>query len=174
MAEPAPRRLLFISNGHGEDSIAAAIIRRLPPGLTVDAYPMLGEGRAYAGVCNVVGPRAQLASEGWRNVRGSVVRDFAGGGLKTLLPGIRFARSLAGRYDRVIVVGDLVGVGSAGSPASGTSSGSTSIAPATAGFIRRRSAGSSPEPSATAFCRADTLRLNCRPLASMPAAPVTS
>lgn len=111
MAEPAPRRLLFISNGHGEDSIAAAIIRRLPQGVAVDAYPTLGDGRAYDGVCTVVGPRARLASEGWRNVRGSVARDLAGGGLKTLLPGIRFARSLAGRYDRVVVVGDLVGVG---------------------------------------------------------------
>jgi uncharacterized protein (TIGR03492 family) len=111
-AEPAaaPRRLLFISNGHGEDSIAAAIVRRLPPGVVAEAYPTLGDGRAYDGVCPVVGPRAALASEGWRNVKGSVLRDFATGGVATLLPGLRFGRRIRHAYDRVVVVGDLVGV----------------------------------------------------------------
>lgn len=106
----APRRLLFVSNGHGEDSIAAEIIRRLPSGLAVDAYPTLGDGLAFAGVCPVVGPRAKLASEGSRVVRGSVGRDLAGGGLATILPGLRFARSLRHAYDRIVVVGDMVGI----------------------------------------------------------------
>ena len=106
----APRRLLFVSNGHGEDSIAAEIIRRLPAGLVVDAYPTLGDGLAFAGVCPVVGPRAKLASEGSRVVRGSVGRDLAGGGLATILPGLRFARTMRHAYDRIIVVGDMVGI----------------------------------------------------------------
>lgn len=110
-AEPAGRRrLLFISNGHGEDLIAAEIIRRLPPHVVAEAYPTLGEGLAYRNVCAVVGPRAELASEGWRNVSGSVLRDVAAGGLKTILPGLRFGRRVRHHYDRVVVVGDLVGV----------------------------------------------------------------
>jgi uncharacterized protein (TIGR03492 family) len=103
-------RILFISNGHGEDAISAQIIARLPPGVTAEAYPTLGSGAAYAGICPIVGPRAELASQGWRNVKGSVARDVATGGISTLWPGIRFFRSIRGRYDRVVVVGDMVGL----------------------------------------------------------------
>jgi len=104
------RRLLFVSNGYGEDSIAAEIIRRLPADVVAEAYPTIGEGLAYRTVCAVVGPRAQLASEGWRNVRGSLARDLVSGGLRTIAPGLRFGRRVRGHYDRVVVVGDLVGV----------------------------------------------------------------
>ena len=101
------RRLLFISNGHGEDSIAAQIIRRLPAGYDVAAYPTLGEGRAYAGVCPIVGPRKSLPSEGHR-VRGSLLRDaLAGFGIG---PAMRFMRREASGYDAILVVGDLLGV----------------------------------------------------------------
>lgn len=103
-------RLLIISNGHGEDAIAAEIVRRLPAGVTAEAYPTLGDGRAYEGVCPIVGPRAHLPSEGWRNTRNSVVRDVAGGGIATVWPGLRFIRSTRGKYDRVMVVGDMIGV----------------------------------------------------------------
>lgn len=104
------RRFLFISNGHGEDAIAAAIVARLPGDISVEAYPMIGSGNAYAGVCPVVGPRATLASEGWRNVKGSLRRDIATGGLATVPPAFSFLRKIKGKYDRVIVVGDMVGV----------------------------------------------------------------
>lgn len=107
------RRVLFISNGHGEDSIAAEIIRRLPRRVIAEAYPTLGSGSALAEVCRIVGPRAHLASEGWRNVKGSIGRDVASGGLKTVWPGIKFVREAARHYDRVIVVGDMVGVAGA-------------------------------------------------------------
>jgi uncharacterized protein (TIGR03492 family) len=107
---PGPRRLLFISNGHGEDSIAAEIIRRLPAGVIVEAYPTIGDGAAYGDVCRVVGPRAQLASQGWRNVKHSLARDLGSGGLKTVWPGVKFVRRIKSAYDRIIVVGDIVGV----------------------------------------------------------------
>jgi uncharacterized protein (TIGR03492 family) len=104
------RRFLFISNGHGEDWIASAIIRALPPEISAEAYPMVGAGNAYAEVCPVVGPRATLASEGWRNVKGSIRRDIASGGLRTVPPAFSFLRRVAGQYDQVVVVGDMVGV----------------------------------------------------------------
>jgi len=111
LAEPGgKRRLLFISNGYGEDSIGAEIVRRLPPDVVAEAYPTIGEGLAYHHVCAIVGPRARLASEGWRNVKGSVWRDFVGGGLQTIGPALRFGRRVRGHYDRVVVVGDLVGI----------------------------------------------------------------
>jgi uncharacterized protein (TIGR03492 family) len=107
---PQKPRILFISNGHGEDAIAAQIVARLPAGVAAEAYPTLGAGTAYAGLCPVVGPRAELASQGWRNFRGSLARDMATGGFRTLWPGLRFFRSIRGRYASVVVVGDMVGL----------------------------------------------------------------
>ena len=103
-------RFLFISNGHGEDGIAAAIVSHLPKSFEVEAYPMIGSGNAYTGICPIVGPRATLASEGWRNVKGSLRRDIATGGLGTVPPALKFLRQVRGKYDRVVVVGDMVGV----------------------------------------------------------------
>lgn len=107
------RSLLIISNGHGEDTIGAALAARMPEGWRVAAYPALGGGHAYDGVCEIVGPRSQLASEGWRNVRGSLARDAAGGGLSNLLPGLRFGREAAKAYDRITIVGDFAMVAGA-------------------------------------------------------------
>lgn len=104
------QRYLLISNGHGEDAIAAALVRRLQPEAHVEAYPMIGGGKAYDGICPVVGPRATLASEGWRNVKGSLRRDIVNGGLLTVPPALKFLRSIRGHHDRIIVVGDMVGV----------------------------------------------------------------
>lgn len=112
LAEPAAaRRVLFISNGLGEDSIAAAIIRRLPSGIVAEAYPTIGEGHAFDGVCDIVGPRARLPSQGWRNVRGSVARDLLSGDLfSNIGAALRFGRDIGNAYDLAIVVGDIVGV----------------------------------------------------------------
>ncbi len=104
-------RLLVISNGIGEDSIGAEIVKRLPRTLVADAYPTLGEGRAYEGVCPVVGPRARLASEGSRVDRGTLARDVAAGGLATIPPALTFLRKARSAYDRFLVVGDFIGVG---------------------------------------------------------------
>lgn len=71
---------------------------------------MIGADNAYAGICPIIGPRATLASEGWRNVKGSLRRDIATGGLNTVPPALRFLRQIRGRYDKVIVVGDMTGV----------------------------------------------------------------
>ncbi|MDP1731920.1 MAG: hypothetical protein Q8L54_12255 [Devosia sp.] len=104
------RRLLFISNGIGEDSVGAEIVRRLPPGLEVEAYPTLGAGRHYDGVCKVVGPRAELASQGSRVGSGTVARDIASGGLATIPAGLAFLRRSRNDYDHHVVIGDFIGV----------------------------------------------------------------
>ena len=104
------RSLLVISNGLGEDSIGAEIVRRLPVGLFADAYPMLGPGRAYKNVCPIVGPRAHLPSQGSRVTRGTLWRDIAGGALGTFAPALKFLRSARTTHSKVVVVGDLIGV----------------------------------------------------------------
>jgi uncharacterized protein (TIGR03492 family) len=104
------QRLLFISNGHGEDWISAAIIKSLPRDFEVDAYPMVGSGGAYLGVCPIVGPRASVESGGARTAKGSLRKDIASGGLGTIPPALKFLRESRKHYQRIIIVGDMTGV----------------------------------------------------------------
>jgi len=103
-----PQRILFIANGNGEDSIAAAIIAKLPENILAEAYPVVGAGNAYTNFCPIVGPRSFMPSEGWRHTSGSVARDVKGGMLASIWPAIRFLRQARGRYDKVVAVGDAV------------------------------------------------------------------
>ncbi len=104
----AGRPILVMANGNGEDAIAAEMIKRLPVGTTVEAWPMIGTGKAYDGICDTVGPRAMVPSEGWRHTSGNLKRDVKGGALGAILPGIRFLKSARGRYAKVVAVGDGV------------------------------------------------------------------
>lgn len=101
------RRLLFVSNGIGEDSIAAAIIRKLPATIKADAYPTLGDGSAFLGIAELVGPRTSLASKGSRAYRGALWRDIRGGVIGTIGPSLSFLRAARTAYDRIVVIGDL-------------------------------------------------------------------
>ncbi|MBU1174528.1 MAG: hypothetical protein KKH72_03920 [Alphaproteobacteria bacterium] len=104
----APKRVLFVANGNGEDSMAAEIVRRLPEGFAPEAYPVVGDGRAYDGLCPIVGPRANVPSEGWRHAKGSVARDLRGGMLMGVPPAVRFLKRRRGAQDKVVAVGDMV------------------------------------------------------------------
>lgn len=101
-------RVLFIANGNGEDSIAAAIISALPDNFEAHAYPVVGRGDAYAGVCKIVGPRLSVPSEGWRHTKGSMRRDMLDGALLGVGPALKFLRSVRNSYDQVVAVGDAV------------------------------------------------------------------
>lgn len=103
------RPTLFISNGMGEDSMSAEIIRRVDSCLEAEAYPLIGAGRAFDNLCRIVGPRADVPSEGWRHTRWSVVRDLAS--ISAIMPrAIGYLRRCRGRYDKVVVVGDTSAV----------------------------------------------------------------
>lgn len=106
-----PKKLLVISNGIGEDSVGAELVRRLPSSIVAHAYPTLGTGAYYEGVCKIVGPRASLASAGSRIARGTIAKDVRGGLLATVPPGLAFMRRARNAYDRVLVIGDFIGVG---------------------------------------------------------------
>lgn len=102
-------RVLVISNGHGEDAIGAELIRRFPEDAEVHAYPIVGSGHAYQDFCPIVGPRSHIPSQGWRHAKGSVRRDL-GAMLKSIAPAVRFLREISGIYDKVVVIGDAVGL----------------------------------------------------------------
>jgi len=92
------RMVLFLSNGDGEDLIAATIIKKLLeecPYLSIRALPLVGEGRAYDEVgIKVLGSRKIMPSSG-----------FVGSGLFVHLTG----SSYSGREEGVrSLYGDIL------------------------------------------------------------------
>lgn len=85
--------------------MSAEIIRRLPDPSRVDAYPMIGAGRAFDGLCDTVGPNASVPSEGWRHQRWSVLRDLPSM-IAMVPPAISYLKSAKARCEKVVVVGD--------------------------------------------------------------------
>lgn len=105
------KRILFLSNGLGEDAIAAGIIQALAksaPFLEILALPLVGEGAAYRPLgVQVLGGRPMLPSGGlvpadWRNL----LRDIRGGLGALTLSQLRLLGSLHQRVDGAICVGD--------------------------------------------------------------------
>lgn len=107
------KRLLAVSNGHGEDDIAGKVIEALTamlPGLRVEAWPMVGDGAGYrARGVPVSGPSNRLPSEGFGTLSGtSFLNDLRHGFISTHWRQLRHARALRGRYDMLLGVGDVM------------------------------------------------------------------
>jgi hypothetical protein len=105
----AVRRVLFVTNGHGEAAIGARIsdeLRALAPVVT-DHFPLVGSGYAFSGFPEV-GPRRSMPSGGlvaMGNVR-ALARDLGAGWLGLFAAQLRFLRATACAYDLVVAVGD--------------------------------------------------------------------
>jgi tetraacyldisaccharide 4'-kinase len=101
--------VLFVTNGHGEVSIAARIareVRALAP-VTTDHLPLVGERFAHAGFPGV-GPQRAMPSGGlvaMGNVR-AFGRDLLAGWLGLFASQLRFLGSVRRRYAAVVAVGD--------------------------------------------------------------------
>jgi hypothetical protein len=106
----APRRVLFVTNGHGEIAIAARIaaeVHRIGE-VATDHLALVGADFAE-GELVTVGPRRSMPSGGlvaMGNVR-AFTRDVFAGFVPFWLEGVRFLRRARGRYDRVVAVGDV-------------------------------------------------------------------
>lgn len=102
------RRVLFVSNGHGEIAIAARIAGELPEEIEADHLALVGD-LAAGGRVREVGPRRAMPSGGlvaMGNVR-NIARDVAGGLLAHTLAQLRFLRGVRGTYDAAVAVGDV-------------------------------------------------------------------
>ena len=66
------RRVLFLSNGHGEDLNASLVLNALwaiAPELEVAAMPIVGKGNAYRNLgVEIIGPTQQLPSGGFNYI----------------------------------------------------------------------------------------------------------
>jgi len=104
-------RVLFVSNGHGEQAIAARIASDLAPlaDVSVDHLCLVGDDIATPGALQPVGPRRSLPSGGliaMGNVR-NLWRDLRGGLLAHTLAQLRFLHRVRARYDAAVAVGDV-------------------------------------------------------------------
>jgi len=114
MLSTTPPTLLCLSNGHGEDAIAVAILRRIraiAPEIELLALPLVGEGRAYGNLSGVAiaGPVKAMPSGGFNYMNGREFwRDLRGGLLGLTWTQIATVRSWAKRGAAVLAVGDIV------------------------------------------------------------------
>ena len=103
-------KILFISNGHGEDAIGARLaqeFRALEPEWTLEALPIVGRGNAYqqSGV-RVIGPRWAMPSGGFTFTKLEwLLKDWRAGMYAQTHAQHWAARD--SRADVVIVVGDV-------------------------------------------------------------------
>ncbi|MFA4843579.1 MAG: polysaccharide pyruvyl transferase family protein [Candidatus Margulisiibacteriota bacterium] len=104
------KKILFLTNGHGEDLVAAELIRRLKGKAGLTALPLVGTGSAFAGLpVEVIGRRQALPSGGFslRNFW-FLLRDLSSGLLGATHGNLRLLKSLRGQFDLVVAIGDIV------------------------------------------------------------------
>ncbi len=103
------RRVLFVTNGHGEAAIAERIgieVRSIMPDARLDHLALVGD--TSGGVVEEVGPRRAMPSGGliaMGNVR-NLTKDLRAGLLALSWAQASFLRGARGSYDLAVVVGD--------------------------------------------------------------------
>ncbi|MEL6158763.1 MAG: lipid-A-disaccharide synthase-related protein [Cyanobacteria bacterium J06554_11] len=109
-----PQRLLYISNGHGEDNHSSHIIRTLRairPALEIAALPIVGEGNAYRNIdVPIVGPTYTLPSGGFTYMnRLRLIDDIRAGLLTMTWKQYQAMKHYIDQVDFVAATGDTIG-----------------------------------------------------------------
>jgi uncharacterized protein (TIGR03492 family) len=103
-------RVLFVSNGHGEASIADRIaeeLRAIDPQFELEHLALVGED--LSATMPEAGPQRAMPSGGliaMGNLR-NIARDVRAGLLSLTFAQYRFLRGMRGRYDAVVAIGDV-------------------------------------------------------------------
>jgi uncharacterized protein (TIGR03492 family) len=103
----------FFSNGHGEDTIACKVLDRIcetRPSLSIEGWPMVGEGTAYKSRdVPLVGALNLLPSSGFATISPKLLLDdLRAGWIGTHWRQYKAARAMRGRYRIVVAVGDII------------------------------------------------------------------
>ncbi len=104
-------KILFITNGHGEDTIAARIIKELA-GEDISVMPIVGDGKTFESLpfkVNILGPRKKLPSGGFiYQSFTNMLKDVFAGLAGNTIEQIKALRALRSKFDLVVAVGDIV------------------------------------------------------------------
>ncbi len=112
----AEQSLLFLSNGHGEDTISCKVIdafHQINPDISLEVFPLVGEGKVFSkfikyGWLSKVGESTFLPSGGFSNQSfHGLVLDLRAGLLKSLFRQWTLLQKLAREGRIIVVVGDL-------------------------------------------------------------------
>jgi hypothetical protein len=104
------RKILFISNGHGEDLVAVEMIKKLAGKAEISVLPVVGEGKPFKDLkVKVLGPMKKLPSGGFslRNLL-YLPQDIYAGLIGNTLEQIGLLRELQGGFDLAVAIGDIV------------------------------------------------------------------
>lgn len=107
-------KILFISNGHGEDNHSSHIIRslrELAPDVDIAAAPIVGQGHAYRNIdVPIISPTLTLPSGGFTYTnRLRLINDIRAGLLTSTWKQLRAIQRYAPQCDLVFATGDVVG-----------------------------------------------------------------
>jgi uncharacterized protein (TIGR03492 family) len=106
-------KLLFLSNGHGEDLIATRIIeqiRKISDSTQIAALPIVGEGHAYQKLqIPLIATAQKMPSGGFiYQDRRELWRDIQGGLLQLTLNQFKAVRQWGQTGGKIVAVGDIV------------------------------------------------------------------
>ncbi|MHC5742616.1 MAG: lipid-A-disaccharide synthase-related protein [Nostoc sp.] len=107
------KRILFISNGHGEDNHTSHVIqtlRQLCPSIEMAAMPIVGEGKAYRSLdIPIIGPTQTMPSGGFFYMkRLYLLKDFQSGLIGLTWRQLQAVLQYAPNCDLIMATGDFV------------------------------------------------------------------
>ncbi|MBI5699423.1 hypothetical protein HZC35_03820 [Candidatus Saganbacteria bacterium] len=104
------KKIIFLPNGHGEDQVAAEILKLLPNTLDITVLPLVGDGKIFDSLpVKVIGPRKIMPSGGFsaRNLW-TLPLDLYSGLFGTLREQWKILEENRGKFDLAVGIGDLV------------------------------------------------------------------
>ncbi len=112
MEKEQRRRVLVISNGHGEDEIAAVLgeqLAQVAPEFELIGFPLVGAGKAYAAKgISILMAAETLPSGGFtRNSLGNFVQDVKAGLFRQIGAQVKMLRQVRHEVDLAVCVGDV-------------------------------------------------------------------
>ncbi|MBU0573782.1 MAG: hypothetical protein KKH83_04835 [Candidatus Margulisbacteria bacterium] len=104
------KKILFLNNGHGEDLVAAKLIRSLHAPGSINVLPFVGDGKLFEKLgVKVLGPRKALPGGGFSLRKlSSLPADIFSGYLSNTIKTFSTLKACRGKYDLVVAIGDIV------------------------------------------------------------------
>lgn len=111
-------KILFLSNGHGEDQIASQLIKelfKLDKNIEISAFPLVGSGDAFKNLpVQILGTRKIMPSAGFiYQSFSNIIKDVFSGFIRNTFLQIKYLSSLRGKFDRAVAIGDIVPIAAA-------------------------------------------------------------